>query len=302
MNARAGAAPRNSALGAATLIFVAALWGSTFPVTKDLIARVPPADLLVVRYGIATVALALFAGRRLHLDTKLWLRGAVLGLLIGGGLIVQSYGLVHTPASVSGFITGLYVVITPLLGWLALKDRIPAITWVAAVVAAVGLAILSLQIGGAGISVGMGELLTLASAALFAAHIVAASVWSTPKTSLSLAVVQGLVITLLSALFVAPTGRLVLPSGWIDWGAMLYLALLAGAGTLFLQVWAQAHLAATTAAVIMSTEPVFSAVFAVAFGGEVVTWRMLLGGLTILTAMYLVVGPRPRLKPPSLGP
>ena len=75
------------------------------------------------------------------------------------------------------------------------------------------------------------------------------------------------------------------PKAWV---AVVYMALAAGAGAMLMQTWAQAHLSATRAAIVMTTEPVFAAGFAVAFGGEAPTWRMLAGGALVLAAMYLV--------------
>jgi drug/metabolite transporter (DMT)-like permease len=222
----------------------------------------------------------------------LLVRGAGLGVLYGGAQVLQTLGLAETSASVSGFLTGLYVVATPLLGAAILRQRIRGTTWAAVVLATVGLAVLSLT----GVSTGYGELLTVASAVVYAGHIVALGRISTPGTALSLSLVQlvGITLTcgLLAVLPISGTGPQ-LPISGRDWLVVAYLGLVAGALTMVLQTWAQARIEPTRAAVIMAMEPVWAAGFAVAVGSEVVTVRMVIGGLAILSAMYLAeLGPR----------
>ena len=278
------------------LLALTAIWGSTFFLIKDVVTRIPVADMLAVRFALASLGLALLVGPRLTLNRPLLVRGVGLGLLYGGAQVLQTLGLTQTSASVSGFLTGLYVVATPLLGAALLRQRIRATTWAAVALATCGLAVLSLT----GVSGGYGELLTVASAVVYAGHIVALSRISTPGTALSLSLVQLVVITVIcTGLALLPTSGvgLQLPGSARDWLMVGYLGLLAGALTMVLQTWAQARMDPTRAAVIMAMEPVWAAGFAVAVGSEVVTARMIIGGLAILGAMYLAeLGPRfPRL-------
>jgi drug/metabolite transporter (DMT)-like permease len=269
------------------LLVVTAVWGSTFFLIKDVVTRIPVADLLAIRFGMASLALAVLTGPGLRLTRQMIRQGAGLGLLYGVAQILQTVGLAHTTASVSGFITGLYVVATPVIAAVILKVRIGATTWAAVGLATIGLGVLSLN----GFAIGYGELVTLISAVVYAGHIVALGRVSTPATVLSLSLVQVAVITvicgLLAVLPVSDTG-LQLPSRGADWLAVGYLALVAGALTMTLQTAAQARISPSRAAVIMAMEPVWAAGFAVAVGGESVTARMVVGGLAILSAMYLV--------------
>jgi drug/metabolite transporter (DMT)-like permease len=271
------------------LLSMTAAWGSTFFMIKDVVTRIGVADLLTVRFAIATLGLALIAGRRLAMSRRTVGRGAVLGLLYGVAQILQTTGLAHTAASVSGFITGLYVVATPLLGAIILRSRIAPTTWVATGLATLGLGVLSLN----GFVIGYGELLTLCSAVIYAGHIIALGRLSEPGTALSLSTVQMAVITVVCGVAALwPAGGsgigIQLPGSAKDWLIVVYLALIAGALTMVLQTWAQARVEASRAAVIMAMEPVWAAAFAVALGGESVTLRMVVGGLAILAAMYLV--------------
>jgi len=279
------AAPAGRArLATLLLVSVTAVWGSTFFLIHDLVEHVPPADFLAVRFGIAAVVMfVLFRRQTLALSRRELRVGVVLGGLYGVAQVLQTTGLAHTDASVSGFITGTYVVLTPVLGAVLLHDRIGRVTWFAVGLATVGLALLSLR----GLSVGIGEALTLLSAILYAGHIVALGRWSTPGAALGLATVQAGVITLVAAVVALPDG-LTLPADGRQWASLLYMALAAGALALWAQTWAQAHLTATRAAIVMALEPVFAALFAVTLGGESLTGRMLVGGALVVAAMYLV--------------
>jgi drug/metabolite transporter (DMT)-like permease len=265
------------------LLAMTAAWGSTFFMIKDVVTRIPVPDLLTIRFAIAALALAVIAGPRLRMSRLTLRRGLLLGLLYGIAQLLQTFGLAHTAASVSGFLTGLYVVLTPLLSAMILRTRIPPAVWAASVLATVGLGVLSLQ----GFAIGYGELLTVASAVVYALHIVALGRMSEPGTALQLSVVQMATIAVVCGIGAAP-GGIQLPGSGLDWAIVIYLALIAGALTMLLQTWAQARVEASRAAVIMAMEPVWAAAFAVAFGGESLTVRMLIGGGAILTAMYLV--------------
>ncbi|MFQ6170578.1 DMT family transporter [Oryzobacter sp. R7] len=275
---------RHVRLATLLLVAVTAVWGSTFFLIRDLVEHVPPSDFLAVRFGIAAgVMFLVFRRQTLALSRHELRVGAVLGVLYGLAQVLQTMGLQHTDASVSGFITGTYVVLTPVLGAVVLRDRIGPVTWFAVALATVGLAVLSLR----GLAVGTGEGLTLASAVLYAAHIVALGRWSTPSAAVGLATVQAGVIALVCGVAAVP-GGLTLPEGTGQWASLLYMALVAGALALWAQTWAQAHLTATRAAIVMALEPVFAAFFAVLFGGESLTRRMLVGGALVVAAMYLV--------------
>ncbi len=275
---------RTTLLATAALLAVTACWGSTFFLIHDLLERVPTLDFLAVRFAIASATLVLLAPcalGRLSRDSRR--QAIVLGCLYGGAQILQTAGLAQTPASVSGFITGMYVVATPVFAALILRTRIGTSTWVAVALAMAGLAVLTLG----GFSVGYGEALIFVAAMLYALHIVGLGAWSDSQQALGMAIVQLMVITLICVVCTAPNG-LVLPDRVGDWVSVLYMAVFAGAGAMIGQTWAQAHLPATRAAIIMSMEPVFAALFAVLLGGESATLRMLLGGALVLAAMLIV--------------
>ena len=280
---------RTELLAVGVLVVVCVIWGSTFVVVKDAVERMPVMDFLAWRFVIAAVVMAALRPRAvLALSPAARRQGMLLGLALAAGYVAQTFGLERTPATISGFITGLFVVLTPLCAGVLLHKRVDAMSWLGVLVATAGLALLSLH----GLSVGTGEAITLLCAVSFALHIVGLGEWSTPGTAYGLAVVQLSTVALVSVVAAAPD-TLAPPPDAAAWGAILLTALAATAFGFFGQTWAQAHLAPTRAAVIMTMEPVFAGVFGVAFGGDDLGVRTVVGALLVLAAMFLVeLGPR----------
>jgi len=268
------------------LVVVTMIWGSTFFLIRDVVRVLPPTDFLAVRFTIAALAMvAVFWRPMLALGRRDLAIGVGLGALYAVAQILQTVGLAHTEASRSGFITGTYVVLTPIFGAILLRDHIPRSTWLAVLLATAGLATLSLNGFGGGF--GFGEGVTLAAAAVYALHIIGLGLYSSPAAAAGLSAVQMVTIAAVCLVAAAP-GGIELPTGRAGWTSVLYMALAAGALAIWAQTWAQSHLSATRAAIVMTLEPVFAAAFAVAFGGESMTLRMLLGGAMVLAAMYTV--------------
>ena len=271
------------------LLGVTAIWGSTFVVVKDAVQQMPVSDFLTWRFALATLAMLLLRPRSVaSLGTSGRRAGSVVGLALGTGYLLQTVGLQHTSAAVSSFITGMFVVLTPLGAAVLLRERPSPAAWSAVGVATVGLALLSLH----GLSVGRGELLTLGCAAAFALHIVGLGRWAASYDAYGLAVVQLLTTTALCLVFALP-GGLSVPGSYSVWGALALTALAATALAFVVQTWAQAHLSPTRAAVVMTMEPVFGGLFAVLLAGESLGPRTVVGGLLVLVAMILTeAGPR----------
>jgi drug/metabolite transporter (DMT)-like permease len=271
------------------LVGVTAVWGSTFVVVKDAVGRMPVTDFLTWRFALAALAMLLLRPRSVsRLPVGGRRAGALLGLALGAGYLFQTLGLQSTSAAVSGFITGMFVVLTPLGAALLLREPPGPVAWVAVGLATVGLGLLSLR----GLAIGGGELLTLLCAAAFALHIVGLGRWASSYDAFGLAVVQLLVVALLCGVFAVPGGLAVPPDAGV-WVALALTALAATALAFVVQTWAQAHLSPTRAALVMTMEPVFGGLFAVLVGGEHLGPRPLLGALLVLAAMVLTeAGPR----------
>lgn len=277
---------RRSTPATLAILLVTAIWGSTFFVIKDAVSLLDPIDFLAARFGIAALLPAvLFFGRLRRLSWRQWRIGLPLGGVYGLAQTVQTIGLRHTDACISGFITGTYVVLTPLILWAGFRARLHLSTWIAVALAAIGLATLSL----AGLSGGgTGELLTLLGAALYALHIVFLDRWSRSMDAMSLATTQLIGVALVVGILGLPGGYHIPPVPSV-WGAILYTAVVAGIISMLLQTWAQRHITPTRVVLLMTFEPVFASVFAIGLGGETLTWRLLTGGSLILVATLIGV-------------
>jgi drug/metabolite transporter (DMT)-like permease len=271
------------------LVAVTAVWGSTFVVVKDSVERIPVTDFLTWRFALAALAMLLIRPRAVAgLGPSGRRAGLLLGLALGTGYLLQTLGLQTTSAAVSGFITGMFVVLTPLGAAVLLRQAPDRTAWLAVGLATVGLGFLSLR----GLGIGGGELLTLGCAAAFALHIVGLGRWAPSYDVYGLAVVQLLTVAGMCAVVAVPGGLAMPPDAGV-WGALALTAVAATAVAFVVQTWAQAHLPPTRAAVIMTMEPVFAGLFAVVAGGERLGVRTLAGAALVLAAMVLTeLGPR----------
>ncbi|WP_199506403.1 DMT family transporter [Geodermatophilus sp. TF02-6] len=284
----APAARRRLVSAVLALVAITAVWGSTFPLSKDLLTRMSVTDYLALRFLTAAVVMALANPRALvrRLDRRVLVVGAGLGFCYFLGQVLQFFGLQHTAATVSAFVVSMYVVFTPLLSAALLRTRPDRVTAVATVAATAGVATMSLR----GWALGFGELLTLLAAVLYAGHILALGRWSTGRTAYALTFVQLLTMGV-CLLGWASLDGLQAP-GRADLLTFLYLAVVAGGVAMLVQTWAQAHVAATQVAVLMVLEPVWAAFFGVALWQEALDLRTAIGGALVLSAM-VVVATRP---------
>ncbi len=255
------------------------IWGGTFAFTKVALADVTPSLFVGIRYTIATIAVILLAPRSLRLMRGAALRkGIVLGLLIGGGMVLQTYGLGLTTASKSAFITGMMVVFTPL-AQLFIERRAPRYGNIAGIViVSAGLYFLTSP-SGAGFNLGDG--LTLAAALLYGIYIVYLDVYSKTEELYPLVLGQ-IVVTGLIAWLVVPFEHPHIVWSGLVISALLYMAILATVVTSFLQTKYQKETTPTRAAIIFTLEPLWSAIIAYFVLGEILGMLGALGGILII--------------------
>jgi drug/metabolite transporter (DMT)-like permease len=267
------------------LLSVSAAWGMAFVVMKDAIERQSVNNFLFTRFLLAVIVMiALKPSVIKNFDRDLLQRAGSAGIFLGLGYIFQTLGLARTGAAITGFVTGLYVVFTPLLAYFFLKERITKLIWFCVAIATIGLGLLSIR----GFSVGIGEMLVLASAFFFAAHIIALGKWSSGRDVYAMTIVQLAVCAALSGLASIPEGYAPPPDNGV-WGVVIFTAVICTAVAFVVQTWSQAHMTTTKVAVILTMEVVFAAIFAMIFGGERLTLQATLGGVMVLTAMFMIV-------------
>jgi drug/metabolite transporter (DMT)-like permease len=212
--------------------------------------------------------------------------------------VLQTFGLRYTSAAISGFLTGLQVVFTPLLAWFLFRHRPAARALVATMLAIGGLAVMSLH----GMTLGLGELLTVGAALLFAGQIVGLGFWSSAQDAYGLATVQLLTVAACCWLATLPEGPRA-PARISEWVAIVVTAVVATAIAFVIQSWAQSQLSTTGAAVVLTMEPVFAALVAWSVG-EKLGWSVLIGGGLVVVAMLVVevAGGKWLTWPPRRGP
>lgn len=281
--------PGRMRLAPIALIALAASWGLAFVIMKDSIERQSVNSFLFTRFAVAVLFLVAFRPTVFRAITKdLFAKAFFAGIVLGAGYILQTEGLARTGAAITGFVTGLYVVATPLISALLLKKKISLFTWGCVALATVGLALLSLR----GWSMGFGEFLVLLCAIAFAAHIVALGQWSSGRDVYAMTTVQLFAVTVLTGGFAFAEGYQAPPDGGV-WAVVIFTAIVCTAFGFIIQTWAQAHIEPTKVAVILTLEVVFAALFAITIGRESMTLQVALGGLILLTAMYLIVVKEP---------
>ena len=267
------------------LLGVAAMWGAAFVLMKGAIKRQDVNSFLFTRFAVAGVVMVLLKPKVVKLFTRdLVTKGFIAGCFLGSGYILQTLGLARTTAAVTGFVTGMYVIATPLIAALVLRQKISRRTWAYVLIATAGLALLALH----GWSVGIGELLVFFSAIAFASHIIALGQWSNGRDAYGLTVIQLATCALLAGLASLKSGYQLPPDRGV-WAVVVFTAVFATAIAFIIQTWSQAHMTSTKVAVILTMEVVFAAIFAIIFGGETLTLQIALGGALVVGAMYMIV-------------
>lgn len=284
------------------LVLIAIIWGTTFTVVHETVATFPVFALIALRFACAAAVfvptLAPSAGRqRVRLDRRGMKVGIVLGALLFVGFATQTLGLQYTSPARAGFITGLNVVLVPLLG-LGFGQRPPQRALAGVGLAVVGLVVLSwgcrlpwLGCGSAADSGAqqqwLGDLLILVCAFAFAMHIVAVSRWANALPVMPVNLVQLVVVAVLAGMIALAVDRPLPQPTLAVWGAALFLGLIATALVFALQLALQRHTTATHAALIFALEPVFAALFSWLWTGEALTPAVWLGGGLMLLGVIV---------------
>ncbi|MGA1278924.1 MAG: DMT family transporter [Candidatus Nanopelagicaceae bacterium] len=267
------------------LVLVAAMWGLAFVLMVDPIERQGINDFLSFRFLFATLFLILIRPRVIgSLSLPLITKGGVAGTFLGLGYIFQTLGLSLTTPAITGFITGLYVVITPIFSIFFLRSKIATIGWIAVMLATSGLLVLSFN----GLEVSWGAIAVFISAVFFAAHIITLGAWSKEFDTYSLTTMQLATCALITTVAAIP-GGVRGPVGSNGWFVVLFTALFATVLAFIVQTWAQSIISTTTVAVLLTTEVLFAAIFSVATGTESLTTRLVLGGVLVTAGMYLIL-------------
>ena len=266
------------------LIAVTAVWGVTFVQVKDAVAIYPLLPFLALRFAIASLTLSPGARRVKGLGRGGLGAAALAGGLLAAGYVLQTFGLQRTSVSSAGFVTGMYVVLTPLIALVLFRLRVGATAWVGAALATGGLAMLAGVHGGSTV----GDLLVLGAAAVYSLQIVLMERYAPRYDAVAFTLVE--MVVAFAGLSIAAIPTAAVPHGWTVWGALLVTGIFASALGFLVQTWAQQQTSATRTALVFTLEPVWAAIFGYTLAGDrlgALGW----GGCAVIMAGIVLAEP-----------
>jgi len=277
-----------------SLLLAAAIWGFTFPLVKDALREVSAVEFLAIRFVMASIVLAAIFPRSAAQAVRSGRRaGLIVGLLLALGHAFQTIGLDLTRSTNAGFITGLYVVFTPVIAAIFLRRRPAGVVVFGVAITTIGLALMSVQVEAGILTVNVGDFLVLVAAIIYAGQIVALGRFS-PESDARVLTLQQLSVTAIFFVLLLPTQPINAPTSWTVWSALLATAIGSTVFGISVQTWAQARISPTRAAVIFSMEAPFAALFAYLLADERLpgyAWA----GAALIMAGVLIVEVRPGL-------
>lgn len=271
------------------LLGVGFVWGAAFVLMKDAIEQQPYMDFLATRFSIAAIAMIVLRPRvSLGMKPGDLKFGSLIGIVLAFGYITQTVGLSLTTAATSGFLTGLYVVFTPIIAWAFTRKRYSVRVIVGVLLALVGLAVFS---GAAtNIEFQLGQIWLVICAVFFAIHILLLGKFGRGRNSYRIAMIQISFAAIVCWGFALVDGYQP-PPNWEVWFAVLFTALLSTVIAFWVQTWAQTLIDPARVALLITSEVIFTAILAVGLGQEPLTAAMVIGGSVMLTAMLIVEWP-----------
>ncbi len=280
MDKRSARAKRWSDIG---LFYCAAIWGSTFIVTKGALDSVDPVVMVGMRFVLSAALLLPWVLRRKN-KTRHLREGFFLSLFLASLFITQTSGLVYTTASNSGFITGLFIIFIPLFMYLFRREKPAKLQGGSAVLALAGMWLLTGGVKGFNI----GDALTLVAAASYSIHLIVTDKYVKAEADAVLLVFHHFwMVGAISFALALLRGSSLAVSGVNAWGVILFLAVFPTMTAFFIQMLAQKYSEPFKVGIIFTLEPVFAALFAWTWGGEEFVYVKAAGGLLIVSGMIM---------------
>jgi len=269
------------------LLGIVVIWGSTFAIIKGILDQIMPFTFLAYRFFWAAFILGLIFWKRLkNIDKIILGKGFLIGIFLFLGFTFQTVGLKYTTATKAGFITGLSVVLVPIISHFFIREKISKNSIIGVILAVIGLWFLNYN---SSFIFNFGDFLVLLCAVSFAMHIISVGLYARKVDYVLLVIVQlttVFVLSFLMALFFERPGiHLYYPSG--VWWSIILTGIFATALAFYMQNKFQRYSTATKTAIIFSGEPIFSAMFAYLLLGEKVGLIAWIGGLLIIFGMII---------------
>lgn len=272
-------------IGEIGLVITAIIWGSGFVASAVALEHYTPYQILAGRFLIGAVLLSFFFYKKLkHIKKSTLLKGAILGLFLYAAFVLQTVGLQFTTPSKNAFLTAVNVVIVPFIGYFLYKRKMDTFELLGAIIALVGVAVLSLQLSS---NINIGDMLTLGCAVGFAFHIFYTAKYVKEEDPILLAIIQMVVAAVISWIVVVFKGETTFTLASEGMMPLIYLGVFSTTIAYLLQTVAQKYISETKAAIILSTESFWGMAFSVLILSEMLTTRMAIGAVLILFAIVL---------------
>lgn len=269
------------------LVATTIIWGFAFVVVKNSLDYITPMYILALRFSIAGVLLGLIYFKKLKkINKKTFIQGVWIGVFLFLAYVLQTVGLVYTTAGKNAFLTTIYVMIVPFIHWIISKKRPDSYSLAAAVIAMIGVGLISLN---SDFSVNIGDFLTLLCGFAFAMQIVLINRYTEQSDPILLTVLQLLTAAVLSWI-IAPITEGGFPIQGLRWEtvtAVMYLGIFSTLIGFLLQTVCQKYLPPTTASLLLSFESVFGVLFSVLFLAEQISLKTGVGCLLMFFAVIL---------------
>lgn len=272
-------------IGEILLVLTAIIWGSGFVASAVALEHYTPYQILAGRFLVGAVILSLIFFKKLNkLKKSTLIKGALLGIFLYIAFALQTVGLQFTTPSKNAFLTAVNVVIVPFIGFLLYKRKIDMYELSGALLAIVGIAILSLKLSS---DVNVGDLLTLGCAVGFAFHIFYTAKFVKTEDPVVLTIVQMVTAALIGCIVVIFRGETSFSMESEGMMNLLYLGIFSTTIAFLMQTVAQKYITETKAAIILATESFWGMLFSVIILSEIMTSRMIIGALIILLAILI---------------
>ncbi|WP_026581456.1 DMT family transporter [Bacillus sp. J33] len=272
-------------LGEISLMVTAIIWGSGFVASAISLEYYTPYQIMAGRFLVGFILLsAVFYKKLKFSNKKTLLKGTIIGLLLYLAFALQTVGLQYTTPSKNAFLTAVNVVIVPFIGYLLYKRKIDKFELFGAVLAIVGVGILSLKLSS---DINIGDLLTLCCALGFAFHIFYTAKFVKEEDPVLLTIIQMLAATVIGFIVILFKGEMNFSYEREGINSLFYLGIFSTTVAFLLQTVAQKFTTETKAAIILSTESFWGMLFSVTILGELMTIKMIIGAILILTAIII---------------
>lgn len=284
---------KNEIKAAVAILVMTAIWGGTFPLIKTMLKYLSPELLITYRFLFAAICAlpAFFINVRKYKRTLPKL--ILLGVIMYSAYLFQTIGLRFTSASKSGFITGLYIIFTPIVALFFIKEKPTVKLIFSLVIATIGLALLS-GISVNNLSVSKGDLITILSAVAYSIQIVLTNIYVRDTDMSFITAVQMITMFVVSVPFSIKSFTLSLPL-WV-WLSLVFLGSIAGYFAILAETYSLKYIDPDRASVLFTLEPVFAGITSYVFLKESLTKSGILGAVFILIAMWLAISAKPTVS------